>query len=104
MIVIEQESEEETSPRTPTHFGLGLYLYPSFPQLTYATPLEPVYLQAPIDSLGHLLGHLTTVETTSQTVSSVTAATTSTVATSFMFTTTPKSHLYGGSSIPLGYQ
>ena len=43
-------------------------------------------------------------ETTSQTVSSVTTVTTSTVTTSLMFTTIPESHLYGGLSVPLGYQ
>ena len=41
---------------------------------------------------------------TSQTVSYVTATTTSTIAASSMFTITLESHLYGGSSIPLGYQ
>ena len=43
-------------------------------------------------------------ETTSQTISSVTVAIASAVTTSSMFTTTPESHLYGGSSVPLGYQ
>jgi len=42
-------------------------------------------------------------ETTSQTVSSVIVATTSTIATYSMFTTTPKSHLYGGPSVALEY-
>jgi len=59
LIVIEEEFEEETSPRTPTRFGPGIYLYPSFPQSTYIAPLDPVYFQNPVDSLGNLLGHLT---------------------------------------------
>ena len=65
LIAIEEEYEEETAPRTPTHFGPGIYLYPCFPQLTYTTPLDPVYFQNPVDSLGNLLGHLTMAETTS---------------------------------------
>ena len=43
-------------------------------------------------------------ESTSQTVPSVIAMAESFVATSSMFTTTPKSHLYGVPSIPPGYQ
>jgi hypothetical protein len=41
---------------------------------------------------------------TSQTVSSDAAAAESSVVTSSMFSTTPESHLYGESSIPVGYQ
>lgn len=62
MISIEEETEEET-PRTPTHFGPGLYLYPHPPHFT--TPFDLSYFQTPVDSLGHLLGHLAMVESTS---------------------------------------
>lgn len=102
LIAIEEKSEEETSSKTPTHFGPGLYLYPSYPQLT--TPFGHVYFQTPIDSLGQLLGHSTMAKTTSQTVSSITDTTESIVAISSMFTTTPESHLYVGLFIPLCYK
>ena len=43
-------------------------------------------------------------DSTSQTVPFVTTTTKYSVATSLMFTMTPKSHLYGVLSVPMGYQ
>lgn len=85
MISIEEEHEVE-SPRTPFHFGTGLYLYPYTPHFT--APFDLDYFQTPIDSLGNLFGHSTMVESTSQTVPSITATAKTSVITSSMFTTT----------------
>lgn len=101
MISIEEEPEEET-PRTPFHFGIGLYLYPHTPHFT--TPFDLDYFQTPVDLFGNLFGHLTMAESASQTVPSVTAKTKSSFTTSSMFTTTLESHLYGVPSVSLGYQ
>ena len=49
LISIEQETEEETTPTTPTNFGSRLHLYPYFPRLTHTTPVDPVHSQVPID-------------------------------------------------------
>ena len=79
-------------------------MYPYTPHFT--TPFDPVSFQVPVDSLGQLLGQLTMVEqpSTSQTVSFDAAMAESSITTSSMFSTTPESHLYGESSILIGYQ
>ena len=94
--------EEDSTPGTPFHFGIGLYLYPHTTHFT--APFDRVYFQVHVDSLGQILGQLTMFKqpSTSQTVSSDEAAAESFVATSSLFSTTPKSHLYGESSIPIG--
>lgn len=104
LILIEEELQEETTPSTPTHFGSGLHLYHYFPRLTHSAPIDPFHSQIPIDSLQYFLGYLTMEETTSQNIPYVTAVKTSIVASSLMFSTTPKSDLYGGLSVPLGYK
>ena len=95
--------EEDSTPRTPFHFGTRLHLYPHTPHFT--APFDPAYFQVPVDSLGQLLGQLTMVEQplTSQTVSFDVAAAESFVVTPSMFSTTPESHLYGEFSILIGY-
>jgi len=67
-ISIEEEPKVE-SPRTPFHFGTGLYLYPYTPHFT--TPFDLDYFHTPVDSLGNLFGHLTMAESTSQTIRSL---------------------------------
>jgi len=96
--------EEESTPGTPFHFGARLYLYAHTPHFTAL--FDPAYFQVPIDSLGQLLGQLNMDEqlSTSQTISSDAVVAESYVATSSMFSTTPESHLYGESSVPVGYQ
>ena len=104
LILIEEELQEETTPSTPAHFGSGLHLYSSFPHLTYSAPIDPAQSQVLVYSLDYLLGYLTMAETTSQTVPFVTFAIAYTVASTSMFSMTPESHIYGGLSVPLGYQ
>ena len=72
----------------------------------FFSSFDPASFQVPIESLGQLLGHLAMAKQllTSQTVSSNAAVADSSVVTSSMSSTTPQSHLYGESSILIGYQ
>ena len=103
LIAIEEKLEEDSTTGTLFHFGTGLYLCPNTPD--FFAPFDPASFQVPFNSLGQLLGQLTMAEqlSTSQTVSSDAAAAESSIATSSMFSITPESHLYGKSSVPVGY-
>ena len=96
--------EEDSTLGSPFDFVTGLYLYPNAPE--YFSSFDPSSFQVPVESLGQLLGQLTMAEqpSASQTVSYDADVVEYYVVTSSMFSTTPESHLYGESSILVGYQ
>lgn len=103
LIAIEEELEEDSTPGVSFHFGTKIYIYPNTPD--FFTSFDPASFQVPVKYLGQLLRQLNMAEkpSTSQTVSSNATVVESSVVTSLMFSTTPESHLYGESSISVGY-
>jgi len=104
LIAIEEELEEDSTLGTSFHFGTGLYLYPN--TLVFFVSFDPNFFQVPIESLGKILVQLNMAKhlSTSQTISSNVVVVESSFVTSSMFYTTFELHLYGESSIMVGYQ
>lgn len=53
LIAIEEELEEDSTPRSSFHFGTGIYLYPNTPD--FFASFDLASFQVPIESLGQLL-------------------------------------------------
>lgn len=103
LISIEEIPQDETL-LTPTHFGVDLYLYESFHQSPTSAFFDPVSIRVPVDPIVYTFGRITMPKPTSSIGPSILVATKPTLATLSMFTTSPESHLYGGPSVPPGYQ
>ena len=83
---------------------MELYLYEYFPQSHASTFVDPVSIRVLVDPIGYTFGRITMSEPTSLAGPSIPVATTPALSTLSMFTTSPESHLYGGPSVPPGYQ